>query len=80
MGDGQWINAGFFVCEPEVFDFIPENDDTCIFEQSPLINIARAGKMFSYKHRGFWRPMDTLKDNKDLNALWNSGKAPWKIW
>lgn len=80
VGDGQWINAGFFVCEPEVFDFIPENDDTCIFEQSPLINIARAGKMFSYKHRGFWRPMDTLKDNKDLNALWDSGKAPWKIW
>ena len=77
---GNWINAGFMVCEPQVFDYLPENDDTCIFEQKPLMTIAQDGKMFAYKHTGFWHPMDTLKDNKDLNGMWNANKAPWKIW
>lgn len=78
-GDGKWINAGFFVCEPQVFDYL-SGDDSCIFEQEPLMKLANDGKMFAYKHTGFWRPMDTLKDNKDLNDMWNAGKAPWKIW
>lgn len=77
---GNWINAGFMVCEPQVFDYLPENDDTCVFEQVPLTTIANDGKMFAYKHNGFWRPMDMLKDNRDLNEMWNTGKAPWKIW
>jgi len=78
--DDHWINAGYFVCEPEVFNYLPENDDACVFEQDPLRNLAKEGKMFAYKHTGFWRPMDMLKDNKDLNAMWNSGNAPWKVW
>lgn len=77
-GDGYWVNAGFFVCEPKVFDYI-EGDFT-IFEQEPLKNLARDGEMFTFKHEGFWKPMDTLKDKNDLNKLWNSGKAPWKVW
>lgn len=78
--DEKWINTGFFVCEPEVFSYLPSNDDTCIFEKEPLISIARSGKMYAYKHTGFWHPMDTLKDNRDLNDMWNTDKAPWKIW
>ncbi|GHT20199.1 glucose-1-phosphate cytidylyltransferase [Bacteroidia bacterium] len=79
-GDGNWINAGFFVCEPEVFNYIPDGDDTCIFEKSPLEQLAASGKMVAYKHRGFWKPMDILRDNAELNEMWNSGKAPWKVW
>ncbi|RXK06397.1 glucose-1-phosphate cytidylyltransferase [Halarcobacter ebronensis] len=77
-GDRHWVNAGFFVCEPKVFDYI-ENDLTT-FEQEPLKNLALDGEMFTYKHKGFWKPMDTLKDKNDLNELWESGKAPWKTW
>jgi len=78
-GDGNWINAGFFVCEPEVFDYI-DNETDSIFEQDPLKNLAKDGKMYTYKHTGFWKPMDTLRDKRELEKLWNSGKAPWKIW
>lgn len=78
-GDGMWINAGYFICEPEVFSYITEGDST-IFEKSPLENLAKDGKMHSYKHTGFWKPMDTLRDNTELNAMWDSGKAPWKKW
>jgi glucose-1-phosphate cytidylyltransferase len=77
-GDGSWINGGFFVCQPEVLQYIA--DDSTVFEQEPLENIARAGQMMAYKHHGFWRPMDTLKDKYDLQHLWDSGKAPWKNW
>ncbi|MDR1115776.1 MAG: glucose-1-phosphate cytidylyltransferase, partial [Tannerella sp.] len=79
-GDGNWVNAGFFVCEPSVFDFIPDNDDTCIFEKKPLESIAALGKMHAYKHIGFWKPMDILRDNIELNEMWNIGNAPWKVW
>lgn len=78
-GDGMWINAGYFICEPEVFAYITEGDST-IFEKAPLENLAKDGKMHSYKHTGFWKPMDTLRDNTELNAMWDSGKAPWKKW
>lgn len=77
-GDGHWINAGFFVCEPKVFDYI-ENDLTT-FEQEPLKKLAHDGEMFTYKHDGFWKPMDTLKDKNDLNKLWDINQAPWKTW
>jgi glucose-1-phosphate cytidylyltransferase len=76
----SWINAGYFVCEPSVFDFIPEGDDSSVFEKEPLEKIAATGKMHAYKHYGFWKPMDMLKDNKDLNNMWNQGNAPWKVW
>jgi len=78
-GDGSWINAGFFICEPKVFDYITEGDST-VFEQAPLMNLAKDGEIFTYKHKGFWKPMDTLKDKNDLNKLWNENKAPWKVW
>lgn len=78
-GDGSWINAGFFVCEPEVFDYINEGDET-IFEQSPLKNLAKAGEIFTFKHDGFWMPMDTLRDKIKLNELWHKNNAPWKTW
>ncbi len=78
--NGQWINIGFFVCEPEVFDFIPRDSDKVPFEREPLEALASAGRMNAYKHRGFWKPMDMLKDNKELNQMWNEGNAPWKVW
>lgn len=78
-GDGNWINAGYFVCEPEVFDYI-QNGDATVFEKEPLEAIAREGKMHAFKHKGFWKPMDTIKDTIDLNEMWASGRAPWKVW
>ena len=78
--DGEsWINAGFFVCEPKVFDYIG-NGDEVVFEQESLQNLAKDGEIFTYKHNGFWKPMDSLKDKNDLNDLWDNNKAPWKIW
>ena len=79
QGDGGWINGGFFVCEPEVFSYI-SNDTTEIFERRPLENIAHDGELNAYKHSGFWRPMDTLRDKIELNDYWESDKAPWKVW
>jgi len=78
-GDGSWINAGFFVCEPKVFDYITGGDST-VFEQEPLKNLAKDGEIFTYKHKGFWMPMDTLRDKKKLNEMWNNNNASWKIW
>jgi len=77
-GDGAWINGGFFVCEPSVLDYI-EGDKT-IFERDPLENLAKAGELFSFKHEGFWKCMDTLRDKNQLNEMWAEGKAPWKSW
>lgn len=78
-GDGGWINAGFFVCEPKIFGYITEGDST-VFENAPLQNLAKDGELFTYKHHGFWKPMDSLKDKQDLNKLWDEGKALWKVW
>jgi len=78
-GDGNWVNAGFFICEPKVFDYIDNCEDR-VFEQEPLQNLAIDGEIFTYKHHGFWKPMDSLKDKNDLNQLWKENKAPWKIW
>ena len=78
-GDRNWINAGYFVCEPEVFDYIPEGDSTS-FERQPLESIAKAGRMHAFRHTGFWKPMDTLRDNTELNEMWDQGVAPWKVW
>ena len=78
-GDGSWINAGYFVCEPKVFDYILDGDTT-VFEQEPLKKLAKDGEIFTFKHDGFWKPMDSLKDKNDLNKLWNESKALWKVW
>ncbi len=76
-GEG-WINGGFFVLEPEIFDFI-DGDDT-IWERMPLERLAAEGQLHSYQHSGFWRPMDTLRDHRLLETMWESGNPPWKTW
>ena len=78
-GDGSWINAGYFICEPKVFDYIVDGDSS-VFEQSPLMNLAKDDEVHTYKHHDFWMPMDTLRDKHKLNELWSSDKAPWKVW
>jgi glucose-1-phosphate cytidylyltransferase len=75
-GDGGWVNGGFFVLQPDVFDFI-EGDST-VFEKEPLEKLAECGQLQAYKHTDFWYSMDTLRDKIHLEELWNSGKAPWK--
>jgi glucose-1-phosphate cytidylyltransferase len=77
-GDGAWINGGFFVCKPEVFDYI--DGDQITFEEEPLSKLADKNELVAYKHHGFWQPMDTLRDKKNLCQLWDSNKAPWKKW
>ena len=78
IGDGAWINGGFFVCEPKVLDYL-ENDQT-IFEREPLENLAKDGELFSRKHHGFWKPMDTQRDKFQLHDLIKKNKAPWIKW
>lgn len=78
VGDGNWINGGFMVCEPDVLDLI--NSDETILEQYPLQILAKNNQLSAYKHTGFWQCMDTLRDKIKLNELWDSGKAPWKTW
>ena len=78
MGDGQMINGGFFVLSPKVIDLI--EDDLTVWEKTPLETLAKNGQLMAYKHKDFWQPMDTLRDKNYLEDLWNSGKAPWKIW
>jgi len=77
-GDGNWINGGYFVLEPKVFDYI--KGDLTVWEQEPLEKLAREDQLSAYKHRSFWYPLDTLRDKNNLENLWNSGKAPWKVW
>ncbi|MDD4001795.1 MAG: glucose-1-phosphate cytidylyltransferase [Bacteroidales bacterium] len=78
-GDGNWINGGFFVCEPEVLNYIKEGDAT-IFERQPLENLANEGQLFTFKYKGFWKPMDTLSDKTQLEKLIDNGTAPWIKW
>lgn len=77
-GDGAWINGGFFVCQPEVLNYI--GGDNTTWEREPMEQIAREGQMQAFKHEGFWKPMDTLRDKLELEKLWSSGQAPWKTW
>tara|TARA_Y100001958_G_C21167781_1_gene500190 strand:+ start:74 stop:847 length:774 start_codon:yes stop_codon:yes gene_type:complete len=78
-GDGSWVNAGFFVCEKEIFDYIPDGDDI-IFEREPLEGLASSGNLFTYKHRDFWKPMDNMRDKIELENLISKNKAPWIKW
>jgi len=78
-GESSWINGGFFVFEPEVFDYLQDGDMT-ILERGPLETLSKEQKLTAFKHNGFWFPMDTLRDKRYLENLWNAKKAPWKIW
>lgn len=78
QGDGDWINGGFFVLKPAVFNLI--ENDTTVWEQEPLMQLAKTSNLTHFKHFGFWHPMDTLRDCRYLQSLWENGKAPWKIW
>ncbi len=77
-GGNAWINGGYFVLEPQVFDYI-EGDQT-IWEREPMENLAQEGQLVAYKHLGFWKPMDTLRDKRELENLWNSNQPLWKVW
>jgi glucose-1-phosphate cytidylyltransferase len=77
-GDGSWINGGFMVCEPEVFNYI--GGDQTIWEKEPMERIASDDQLVAFKHHGFWKPMDTLRDKNELESDWQKGKAEWKVW
>ena len=78
LGDGSWINGGFFILDPKTIEYI--EGDTSIWERTPLEKLAADGQLGIYRHDGFWRPMDTLRDKNDLEDLWDSGRALWKMW
>jgi len=77
-GDGGWINGGFFVLEPDVFGYIA--DDSTVWEREPIERLANEGQLAAYRHRGYWEAMDTLRDKMVLEAAWDSGAPPWKVW
>ncbi|MCP9749906.1 glucose-1-phosphate cytidylyltransferase [Ferruginibacter sp. HRS2-29] len=79
-GDGMWINGGFFVLENDVFKYLEGEMENVQWEKEPLANIARDGQLAAYRHHGFWKCMDALRDRIELEEMWNSGKAQWKIW
>ena len=78
VGDGNWVSGGFFVLSPRVFDYL--EDDFTVWEQEPLGKLAAANEVRVFRHPGFWQPMDTLRDKIYLESLWETGKAPWKVW
>jgi glucose-1-phosphate cytidylyltransferase len=80
QGDGMWINGGFFVLEPTVFKYLEGDMNDVQWEKKPLIEIANDGQLAAFKHYGFWKPMDALRDRIELEQLWNNGEAKWKIW
>jgi glucose-1-phosphate cytidylyltransferase len=77
-GDGGWVNGGYFVLEPGIFEYLGKED--AMWEQGPLGGVAADGQLVAYMHEGFWQPMDTLRDKQLLESLWDSGEAPWKVW
>lgn len=78
VGDGMWVNGGYFVCEPEVFELI--EDDATVWESAPLERVAATGRLRAWRHRGFWQSMDTLRDKQYLEELWDRPEPPWKTW
>jgi glucose-1-phosphate cytidylyltransferase len=78
VGDGAWINGGFFVLSPDVLKLI--DSDSTVWEREPMERLASSGQLAAYKHPGFWQPMDTMREKNQLEALWESGRAPWKVW
>jgi glucose-1-phosphate cytidylyltransferase len=79
-GDGQWINGGFFVLSPEIFTYLGDNADQLMWEDQPLELLSKKGQLIAYKHTGFWKCMDAMRDRIELEQLWQSGTAKWKVW
>jgi glucose-1-phosphate cytidylyltransferase len=79
-GDGTWINGGFFILNKKVFDYLPENSEEIMWEQEPLANFTKMGELVAYKHKGFWKCMDSMKDKNTLEKLWETKQAKWKNW
>ena len=79
-GDGVWINGGFFVLEPKIFDYLDGDMEDIQWEKKPLIEIANDNELSTYRHRGFWKCMDAMRDKIELEELWETQNAPWKIW
>jgi len=79
-GDGQWINGGYFVLSPGVFDYLGSNADNTMWEDGPLESLSKKGELVAYKHKGFWKCMDAMRDKIELETLWNTDKAKWKVW
>lgn len=80
QGDGTWINGGFFVLEPGIFDYLPEDSDDIMWEEHPLIALTKAKQLMTYKHNSFWKCMDAMRDRIELEELWETNQAKWKIW
>ena len=78
MGDNGWVNGGFFVLNKKIFKYL--NKKNLVWEKEPLEKLAEDSELMSYKHNGFWQPMDTLRDKNNLERLWETGQAPWKLW
>lgn len=79
-GDGKWINGGFFVLRPEVFSYLDGDMENMMWEDSPMEHLSRDGQLMAYKHSGFWKPMDAMRDKLELESLWQSNQAKWKLW
>ncbi|HEY4286462.1 MAG TPA: glucose-1-phosphate cytidylyltransferase [Puia sp.] len=79
-GDGKWVNGGFFVLRPEVFSYLDGDMDNIMWEDSPMEHLSRDGQLMAYKHDGFWKPMDAMRDKLELEALWQNNQAKWKLW
>lgn len=80
LGDGGWINGGFFVLKPEVFSYLPPEADSVMWEDAPIEGLCRDDQLMAYKHHGFWKCMDALRDKADLDMLWETDQAKWKLW
>ena len=74
-----YINGGYMVCDCKLFDYLPD-DPTVMFEREPISQLVRDGQLHSFKHEGFWQPMDTYQETQYLNRLWEAGQAPWRVW
>jgi glucose-1-phosphate cytidylyltransferase len=79
-GDGKWVNGGFFVLKPGVFNYLQNDMDNTMWEDAPMESLAKSGELMAYKHAGFWKPMDAIRDKLELEALWQNNQAKWKIW
>jgi glucose-1-phosphate cytidylyltransferase len=79
-GDGRWINGGFFVLSPQIFNYLTKDADEIMFENGPLESLSAAGELMAYKHHGFWKCMDAMRDKIEMEELWNSNHAKWKTW